>query len=220
MSYDPNVLNGDPIVSASQNGMNTNFEQINSVMNNDHFPYNDGTSTKRGRHRKISFPDNLGAYGSLGSFVSALFPDADSKDTSERSQLYFKNQQGGGTTFQITNRFYEPSATAGYYMLPGGSTGNPGLIIMWGSILAATFSDSTTGSRVVNYDFPTMSNYTGGGYTNGFPNNAYGFWGIVEASDVQNKVVKFSTMSKTKLNVWCSANKADFVTVKWIAIGN
>ena len=163
MTYDPNIPQGNDNISTSQNDILTNFEQLNTLFNRDHYTWNDPTSAFRGGHRKMSFPAALAADPALGSFVAHLFPKNDANDTSLRPQMFFKNAT---ETLQVTNRFYN-DATEGYIILPFGTPTHPSLILMWGNVPSTTtFQPPVPFHTISNFVYPNLP-------FQGFPNNCF-----------------------------------------------
>jgi hypothetical protein len=193
--------------------MQVNFNQANSLFNNDHYAFDDATSANRGYHRQIYFPAATVGNPSLGGFDGVFFCQIDANDTATKPQLFWKNSSN---TYQVTNRF-RSSSSAGYWMMDNGSgTTSTTMITMWGS--ASIPSSPTSGTVAVT--FSTMSNYTGGPV--GFPNNLYNVQFSVKCSSSGNQpavCIDTSGFSTTGFTLRYSAG-GTAATVYWTAIGN
>jgi len=220
MTYTPNTpANGAENIAISQPKITTNFQQLNTIFDRDHHTWNASSSSKRGYHKQLSFPDALVSDPAIGSFDAILFPKEDPLDTSARAQLYFENVTASGTTYQITNRFSSVTASAtnstdvGYWMMPFGRTSTKALIFMWG-----TRTNIASGTNI-SQAFPSMGNYVGAPV--GFPNNCFNVQLTLANNDNSTSPSKTATVysiSKTgfKYNLNSSANDA----IYWFAIGN
>lgn len=225
VDYDPLIPAANDLISDSQADIQNNFSELNTLYDVDHQKWNAGTAAYRGKHKKMTFPEayTSGTAPALGSDLGILFPQIDPKESaSPRPQMYWKNQQGGGTTFQVTNRFY--NATTGYYMLPFGTAANPSLIFMWGIVAASLFTNAA-GASFFDVTLPSMSNYAyTGPQTAGFPNNLLNVQLTTSYDDGTNKVVHLDNSglppTKESFRILMTVNKTDFDFVHWFAIGN
>lgn len=180
-TYDPSIpiLSHDVVVDVPQ--IQENFESANTIINKDHFAFNDNTAANQGLHRKVSFPTAI-TTPSLGSNQAIIFPRQDQNDTGANTQLYVRNVL---ETIQLTSRFHEVNfaypdpgvSSYGYWMLPGGRTsGLPGLIIGWGFQAIDTDpgpppnTNPWSHTHIVHFNPIANYNYSGG-QTYGFPNN-------------------------------------------------
>jgi hypothetical protein len=213
MTYTPNTpANGAENIAISQPKITTNFQQLNTIFDADHYTWNFATSSQRGLHRQITFPAPLVADPSTSTLKGSFYTKEDVNDTSARPQLYFQNINGVNAVQQITNRFKDAS-TEGYWMLSNGSLNNPSLIIMWGTITGLSSGTAIT------QNFHTIANYVGG--PSGFPNNCFNVQLTLANQDNSTSPSKTATVysiSKTrfKYNLNSSANDA----IYWFAIGN
>lgn len=225
VDYDPLIPAANELISDSQADIQNNFAELNTLYDVDHQKWNAGTSAFRGKHRKMTFPE---AYTSasppaIGADLGILFPQVDPQESaSPRAQMFWTNLQGGGTTFQVTNRFY--NATTGYYMLPFGTAANPGLVFMWGKVAAASFTNAA-GASFYDVTLPAMSNYAYvGPQTQGFPNNLLNVQLTASYDDGVNKVVHLdnggSPPTKESFRILMTVTNASFDFVHWFAIGN
>lgn len=207
VTYNPNIPipGNDVLVDVPQ--IQDNFESANTIINKDHFAFNDGTAAKQGLHRKLSFPTAIPA-PDLEANEGIIFPSGDANDASTRTQLFYKNTT---STQQITNRFYDPSL--GYVMLPFGTSGNPALIVMWGVV-------STAGSHSAVVTFPTIANYTGG--PAGFPHNVFNVQLTTSLGSgdqaAKSAAIRSGTLANTGFTIQMSSNAIG--SVYWVAIGN
>lgn len=217
--YDPSIPGANDILSQSQSDIQNNFSELNTIFDVDHQTWNSDPSGNRGFHKQITMPAGLGAAPTPISTQGILYPLADTKDTSLRTQLYFKNQSN---TIQITNRF-KSATTDGYVMIPG-NISSPAIIQMW-DIQTKTLSG---GQSYFTINFPTISNYNySGGQTYGFPNNIFAInFQIVSNSTSKNIFVYLDSSSGTPVtkekytvNIRSSTSN-DTVTFYMTAIGN
>lgn len=201
MTYDPTIPAASDILSQSQVDIQTNFSELNSLFNRDHFKWNDATSSFRGYHRQITFPKVRSSAPPATGDTGILFPLADTKDTSLRTQLYFVNQS---SSIQVTNRF-AAATDPGWIML------NKGIIFIWAFW-------ANTGSGTQNVDFPVIPNLVGasGG---GFPNTCLS----VTCTAVQNDntakpvAIKTGSLSATKFTIKLSDTSID--GIYYFAVG-
>jgi hypothetical protein len=126
MTYNPSIPQASDKLVNSQVDLLTNFTQLNTVFNNDHYKFNNGAG--QGQHRQINFP-LIPAVPVVAGAASAIYPKLDLQDAAANPALFFTNQS---TTFQITNAIQSIIASdysKGYYMFPGPG----GLILQWGT---------------------------------------------------------------------------------------
>lgn len=211
MTYNPNIPNATDNIATSQPQLKTNFQQLKSIFNNDHYTWDFATSASRGFHKQVSFPSNLVADPAIGSFESILYPKADPKDTSARSQLFFENQTASGKVFQITNRFIDSSET-GFLMLPNGTDTNKSIIMMWGKVASGAVGDNPV-------TFPSMANYVGSPI--GFPTACFNIQVTPISSNNVSPVQKTITVSSiTSQGFTAVLNETMSGGFYWSAIGN
>ena len=106
MSYNPNIPTSAQIPSQSQFDFLTNFGQLNTVFNVDHYTYNEANANLRGKHLHTIFP-NGAAPATIASEV-ALY----AKLVSAASQLFFR-PESAGTEVQVSNVPFTSGANPG-----------------------------------------------------------------------------------------------------------
>lgn len=206
MTYTPGIPNSTDNISVSQGQIKTNFQQLDSIFDNDHYKWDDATSggAYRGYHRQVYFPVASASDPALGGFESVFFSKDDTNDISLRAQLYFKNVTA---TYQVTNRF-QNAATNGYAMIAGG------IILMWG-----VSAQATSGNHSINFN--TITNYTGA--PTGFPNNCFSVNFTIQtpSSGTAPTIVLDQTtpFTQTQFNIRVSASVAN-TSIYWFAVGN
>ncbi len=135
MTYNPNIPISSDIPAQSQAQFLTNFQQLNTVFDADHVPFNDATSANRGKHDKSTYiagSDPATAAGEIAVY---------SKNAGGVPELFMRDQSSG-TVIQLSKGV--PSATfPGSTFLPGGVS------MKWGNL---TFS-GTSGSAVYSSAF-------------------------------------------------------------------
>jgi len=130
MSFNPNIPQATDRPSASQGQLLINFQQLNTIFNDDHVAWNDATVANRGLHRKVTFPIVSVGDPVLAGTVGQIY----TKTVAGVAQAFFANST---SVFQITG------ATT---TVAGGMTGfraASGLIINYTSSLVA-FSNAGT----------------------------------------------------------------------------
>lgn len=90
MTYNPSIPQGTQNLSASQVAMLTNFTQLNTIFDTNHYTWNDATTANRGKHRKIDFPVPESANPSPTGDASAIY----AKLVSGVAQAFFANSSG------------------------------------------------------------------------------------------------------------------------------
>jgi hypothetical protein len=206
MTYTPGIPNATDNISVSQGQVKTNFQQLETIFNNDHYTWDDATSggAFRGFQRQISFPAALVSDPPLAGFSGYLFLKQDGNDTSLRSQVYFKNITA---TYQVTNRF-QAATNPGYAMVNGG------IIYMWGNI-----AETSSGNHPVA--FPAIANYNYIGP--GFPNNVFNvqFSIMCDTSAGAPIIVLDETAppNTAGFNIRVSASVPN-TSIYWFAVGN
>lgn len=121
MSYNPNIPQPSDIPSQSQAQFLVNFQQLNTIFDVDHVPYNDADTADRGKHDKSTYVEQ-GSDPTTAANELALY----SKDDGSGNTRLFLRQESAGTVIQISGA--NPSASAnGTTFLPGG------LILKWGT---------------------------------------------------------------------------------------
>ncbi len=109
MTYNPNIPFGAQNISQGQVTIQTNFSQLETIFDNDHYTWDNATVANRGRHRQITIPAYI----------------ADPNPTNPSSVLYTKDAGGGFTGLYFQN----DSTAADVYPLltellgPGGGPG-------------------------------------------------------------------------------------------------
>lgn len=134
MTFNPNIPVGTDNLSTSQGQILTNFSQLNTIFDDNHFTWNNATTANRGLHRKVDFPVVLGSDPAITGTASAVY----SKSVSGVAQLFFANAS------QVTQMTGTHSIVAN-----GSVTLQGGLILKWGS---SSFSGTGTSLTI---SFPT-----------------------------------------------------------------
>jgi len=116
VTYNPNIPQSNERPSVSQSKILTNFQQLNTVFDEDHLTFN--ASENNGKHkaihlREVSDPTTIS--NELGLYV---------KETDSISELWLR-RESNGTKIQLTSK-NPTKATAGQTFLPGG------IILKWG----------------------------------------------------------------------------------------
>lgn len=179
MTYDPNTPVSSHLVSVDISNMNTNFSQLNTIFNSDHFNYVSAPPSNRGQHKQITFPvipTPPVLVGDAGAVYTKLVGGI--------SELFYKNasldKQLTGPTSVLT------AGNSGWITLPGGlvfawgfhsSTSNTTHQKTWFSATGFTFTNvyiawicpitnsATTGQFVgLNYDEPAAGTYQNKGF--------------------------------------------------------
>ncbi len=131
MSYNPNVPQASDIPSQSQGDMLTNFQQLNTIFDVDHVPFNDATAADRGKHDQSTYLDLAGDPTTLVNEVAVY-----SKDSGGNSRLFMR-QESNGTVIQLSGA--NPTiATSGSTFLAGD------LILKWGVLATPADGDPVT----------------------------------------------------------------------------
>lgn len=113
-----------------------NFLTANTVMDVDHYPFNNLTATK-GQHKQVQVVNQLAIPPGLANGAETIY----SKSISSGGELFF-TRGSSGIEIQLTGPG-NPSATLqGFTFLPGG------LLLQWGEI-------TTPGSGPTSVNFPT-----------------------------------------------------------------
>jgi hypothetical protein len=117
VTYNPNIPQSNERPSVSQSKILTNFQQLNTVFDEDHLTFN--ASENNGKHkaihlREVSDPTTIS--NELGLYV---------KETDSISELWLR-RESNGTKIQLTSK-NPTKATAGQTFLPGG------IILKWGN---------------------------------------------------------------------------------------
>lgn len=106
--------------------MLTNFQQLNTIFDIDHVPFNDATAANRGKHDQSTYIE-LAVDATTAINEVAVY----SKDDGAGNTRLYLRQESAGTVIQMSDR--DPVvAASGETFLPGG------LLIKWGQIAAAT----------------------------------------------------------------------------------
>lgn len=217
--YNPLKPQPDDQLDVSQSDLQGNFQQANIVMDIDHIPFDNVTSSQ-GYHKVIhqtAFstvttdpPNNYPAsppptIGLIGQLYTAQTNDGVNVDET----LYYLT--GAGRNLQLTMNFSPNGSYQGYTFLPGG------LIFQWGFI-----NRTSTGSDVnipFNIPFPSavIAMWGSGYFYNAVPN---------DGATVQFKTNHVSppsappNTSKTTFNYYFNTNSGSYTGFQWFAIGN
>lgn len=130
MTYNPNIPATSDNLSTSQGQMLSNFSQLNTIFDHNHFTWDNATSANRGLHRKVDFPVVQGSDPSPTGAAGVVY----SKALSGLTQLFFANAS------QVTQLTGTNSIGAS-----GSVTIQGGLILKWGT---SAFSGSSTSLTV------------------------------------------------------------------------
>lgn len=131
MTYSPNIPQSGDRPSQSQSQLLTNFQQINSIFNANHVPFNDATVGNRGKHK----------------YVSLLQQSIEPSAVANEAQLYTKSVGGvPAPTYRITNGIYSVPLVinAGDYTTSNGTTNTfdfTGQPAMMGTVLGIDPND-------------------------------------------------------------------------------
>ena len=215
MTYDPTIPANTHKVYSDRALMQTNFDQANTLIAKDHYAFNDGTSNFRAYHKTVTFPEVQPSDPAIGANQGIFYTKADTNDTNLYAQLFWENQY---RQYQITNGFYSPGTTSGYYMLPLGRNTVDPLVVIWGR------EQIVDPSTVVT--FPPLNNYDYGALlpASGFKTNCFHVQLTIQcnsASDYQVTVDRATdppSRSKFRFNVSGSISTTAYVY--WLAIGN
>lgn len=129
MSFNPNIPQSSDIPSQSQGQILTNFQQLNTVFDVDHVPFNDATAVNRGKHDQSTYIELSVDPATLADEVSFY-----SKDSGGNSRLFMR-QESSGTVIQMSGEDPVNAASSGSTFLAGG------LIYAWNR---ETVSNNTT----------------------------------------------------------------------------
>ena len=153
MTFNPNIPQPNDIPSQSQAQILTNFQQLNTVFDVDHVPFNDGTAANRGKHDQSTYIE-LGADPTTLSGELAVY----SKDNAGATTLYLR-QESNGSVIQMSGPNPTPGAS-GTTFLPGG------LLLKWGILnnptdsAVVTFPDGGFPSNAYSLTFAISRNGT------------------------------------------------------------
>lgn len=211
MAYEKDIPQANDLISSSQPKILANFQALQSIMANNHYTWDDTASSYEGLHTFITFPEVQAP--AVGAHQGIMYPATDTNDSNSYCQMFWVNQT---RTYQMTNGFYK-QGTSGYYMFPLGRNTVPSLIMMWGQVSATNPSTQV--------DFHTITNYTGGGYTTGFPNSVFNVTvsPVLDAANTFNSkgwTVAATGTDKQKFFINYSGSGVAGLTFYWQAIGN
>ncbi len=114
MTFNPNIPQSADIPSQSQGQILTNFQELNTVFDVDHVPFDDATAVNRGKHDQSTYIE-LGADPATLSDEVAFY----SKDSGGNSRLFMR-QESSGTVIQMSGDDPVNAASSGSTFLPGG----------------------------------------------------------------------------------------------------
>lgn len=131
MPYDPNKPGPNDLLSNSQLDIQSNFQTANTVMNVNHYPF-DNVSGNQGKHKFVEMPVLAVKPAGLAASEATLY----SKTVSGTSQLFIVPGTSANE-FQLTsmnNADFGTFGTSpdGWSFFPGG------LIVNWGTATKAT----------------------------------------------------------------------------------
>lgn len=98
MTYDPTIPAANDLISNSQGDIQTNFTQLNTLYDRDHFTWNDATAANRGYHRKVTYRSVIANPGFATPIASTY-----TKTVSGKSQLFLQNGAAASDVYQITS---------------------------------------------------------------------------------------------------------------------
>ncbi len=209
--YNPNIPNAGDNISDSQPQIKINFQQLENIFGNDHFTWDDATTSQRGQHQQVNFPVPLVADPSTNTNRGTLYTKADVNDSSARPQMFYQNINGVNNVQQMTNRFKDTGIN-GYWMMPLGSPNFPSLIFMWGKEASGVQGNN-------NVTFNTMANYTP--VTVGFPNAVLNIQVQVISSNNANPTAKSATVANIATTGFTAVLTENATGgFYWFAIGN
>lgn len=107
MTYNPNIPLGTDIPSQSQAQFLTNFQQLNTVFDIDHIPFNDVTAANRGKHDKSTYVE-LAVDPATAVNEVALY----SKEVTGITELFIRAESAGAVT-QVSTVPFTNVANAG-----------------------------------------------------------------------------------------------------------
>ncbi len=139
MTFDPNIPQPTDLISSSAVPIQTNFSQLNTIFDFNHFTWDDATAANRGLHRKIDFPTPTTVAAPTGN-DSVLYP----KTVAGVTQLFFDNAT---VSAQITGGAFT-SAQNGGIDFPQGVKFRWGAVTFTGTSQVFTF-DTTFASTFV-----------------------------------------------------------------------
>ncbi len=131
MTYIPDIPQSGDIPSQSQGEILTNFQQLNTVFDVDHVPFNDTTAANRGKHDQSTYIE-LAADPTTAANEVAVY----SKDDGGNARLFMR-QESNGTVIQLSGA-NPTSAISGSTFLPGG------IILKWGVLATPSDGDPVT----------------------------------------------------------------------------
>ena len=211
MTYNPNIPNPGDNISDSQPQIKINFQQLENIFGNDHFPWDYATAAQRGQHQQVNFPVPLVVDPSTNTNRGTLYTKADVNDTSARPQMYYQNINGVNAVQQVTNRFHDSSAN-GYWMIPLGSITNPSIIFMWGKE-----ASGVQGNNAVSFN--TINNYNPPGTK--FPTNVFNVQVQIISSNNANPTAKSATVTSVTTSGFTAVLTENATSgFYWFAIGN
>lgn len=207
MTYTPGIPNSPDNISVSQGQIKTNFQQLETIFDNDHYTWDDATfgGAYRGYHRQVYFPLPSVGDPALGGLSSVFYSKIDPNDTLARIQLYFEN---ASTISQMTSAF-QRNTRNGYCVVANG------IILMWGN------SVQTASGNNNPVAFNAIGNYVGAPV--GFPNNVFSVQFTIQTdTSVGAPIIVLNQAippTSTGFNVRVSASVPN-TSINWFAIGN
>lgn len=195
MTYNPGIPNPTDLISNSQSAIKTNFTQLNTIFDEDHYKWNDAETANRGLHRKVSIAD-VDAPGAQVNPASIIY----TKSVTGVISPYFKNAVGdsviwrGGSSNGLASSTLNGPFTSGSFVFPNG------VIMKWGYA-----TNKTDGSNInMNAVSPAFAACSMVQVT-----------GIANTDDDESLWVSNYTASNITVRTSFGS-----VNVQWFAIGN
>ena len=196
--FDPNKPQDTDFLSVSQLDLQSNFFQMNSIFNDNHYkfnfiedskPYDFADSTDRGKHRNVVFKelssDPSTAAGEIAQYAKSINSNVE----------WFTRLENDGQIVQMTGPFIQ--SANGETVIPGG------IHLKWGTI------NLDSSSKTVNFSSLSLNN---------FPNNAYQAIATYAVSTNTNFNVAVTSISTTSITL--ARNTSINTNVQFIAVGN
>ena len=89
MTYNPNIPQASDFIAVSQVDLLNNFTSANTIMDVNHYPFNNGTSNA-GKHKHVSLPEQSAAPATAAD-EGAVY----TKDVSNKTELFYRYDSSG-----------------------------------------------------------------------------------------------------------------------------